>query len=213
MENIQPAQETTSPLSRRRILKTLLAAGVLGSGATVLQRTAAAQGGDVADYETLRKVLVERLLNTRYHVSDEGALLVMLGDEVWPGDGGGAAHADWLFNAQSGLKVDPHVALEQTIVTDIVHEGVPQGWNLEAVERIVNDAESLGLFDSINLVYQVLREKVHVETHGAHEAGVHKFTEWVNASSDFTTSEKNIINQATSQYMQTAVTQTDHDWY
>ena len=140
-------------ISRRELVQGLALLGLFGAGGGALAGAVVAEGnGTDPDYENLRKVLVERLVNTRYYLAEDGSVVVLLNDEVWPGDEGGAYHQDWLFNPNDGLKENPHAALEDTVVTDIEHKGIPQGWNLGGIDTILSTSRQLGLLDDANLV-------------------------------------------------------------
>lgn len=190
----------------------LLALLALGAGLKSTG-TAEAAEGIPPDFEVLKKVLIERLLNTRYYIGEDGSVVVFTHDEVWPGDGGGAQHSDWLFNSVTGLKTDAHPALEETIYTDIEHEGIPDGWDLSNVKTICDLAQQTELLGDTNLAYQVLREKIHVETHGAHEVGVQYFRSWVADSPELDAATKQTIDAAVQDYLAQAFPSDEHDWY
>lgn len=207
-------QDGGGELSRRELMGKVALLGLVASGGGLAASQALAQGTGVdPDKEVLRKVLIERLVNSRYYIAEDGSVVVLPHDEVWPGDSGGAYHADWLFNSVDGLKTEPNVALEQTVYTDIVHEGIPSGWDLSKIKRIIQSAEATGLLDDANLVYQVLREKIHVEMHGAHEYGVELFRGWIQDSPDYTAEQKSLIDRAATDYLSRPVVQTQHDFY
>lgn len=208
-------REERNGMSRRELLGRFALIGLMASAGGTIGGDALAQttGKSNPDYEALRKVLVERLLNTRYYFATDGSIVVLPRDEVWPGDTGGAYHADWLFNTVDGLKANPNAALEQTIITDIVHEGIPSGWDLTRVSQIINSAEAMGLLDDFNLIYQVLREKIHVETHGAHEYGVKMFQAWIQESAAYSQDQKDIVDRAAVDYLSRPIAQDHHDYY
>ena len=201
-------------ISRRELVQGLALLGLFGAGGGALAGAVVAEGnGTDPDYENLRKVLVERLVNTRYYLAEDGSVVVLLNDEVWPGDEGGAYHQGWLFDPNYGLKGNPHAALEDTVVTDIEHQGIPQGWNLGGIDAILSTSRQLGLLDDANLVYRVLREKIHIETHGAHDEGVKKLLDWVGHSDALTTDQKGLIADTIVEYTALPRPQTFHDFY
>ena len=207
-------EKSKEGMSRRELIQGLAVLGVIGASGSVLTGAASAvDTGTNPNIDTLKKVLIERLVNTRYYLTESGDVVVLLNDEVWPGDEGGAYHQDWLFNPDYGLKDNPHAALENNVETDIVHSGIPQDWNLESVSEILNSANQLGLLDDANLIYQVLREKIHLETHGAHNQGVQMFLDWVGGSDELTVDQKDLIADTVVQYLTLPRPQTNHEFY
>jgi hypothetical protein len=210
MEN----EETKNGISRRELMQSLTALGILGVGGSMLAGPAsAANSGNQLHRKTINKVLIERLVNTHFYEDDSGNVIVMLRDEVWPGDEGGAYHQDWLFNPEYGLKENPRAALEDTIETDVDHEGIPEGCDIDNISSILEMAKRLGLLDDANLLYRVLREKIHIETHGALDEGVRQFLSWIDEAPNLTQDQKNTVSDAAVQFLGLPRPQDDHDFY
>jgi hypothetical protein len=210
MEN----EQLKNGISRRELMQSLTALGLLGVSSTMLAGPAsAANSVNPLHRDTVNKVLIERLVNTHFYQDSDGNVIVLLKDEIWPGDEGSAYHQDWLFNPDYGLKENPRAALEDTIETDIEHSGIPQGSDIENIGEILEISKRLGLLDDANLLYQVLREKIHVETHGALDEGVRQFLDWVNELTDLTEEQRNNISGAAVRYLSLARPQENHNFY
>jgi hypothetical protein len=201
-------------VTRRQMVESLLLLGLLGAATGLDSSTASAQSTVSAQkYQRLRKTLIERLVNTRYHPAPDGSIVVLHGDEVWPGESGGAYHADWLFNELSGLANNPYAALEDTVIADKVHEGIMPETDLSPVTQILENAKLLGLFDDIGLIYQVMREKISIETAGAHSFGVRQFREWALVHPEFTQEQRDTIDSAATLFLNVAYPHSFHDFY
>lgn len=207
---------TGSKIDRRDWMFALAAASVAGIASQV-DRTGdianAQSGGSPPDLDVLCKVLVERLLNTRYSVESDGSIVVFPDDEIWPGDPGGATHSDWILNSTTGLKSDPAAALEPDVQNDLFHAGIESGWDLRQISDVMEFANDLKILDNANLIYRVLREKIHIETHGAHSRGVEMFQEWVYAHPTMDPSTQISVGEAVNEYLSMAVNQSAHSWY
>ena len=200
-------------ITRRELVGSLVLLGMFGATAQHATSAAGQEATGGASYEKLRQVLIERLVNTHYSTGPDGSIQVLPGDEVWPGQSGGAYHADWLFNDVTGLASDPRQALEDSIVAQEVHGGIVPGTDLSLVQQIVENAKALGLFDEGNLVYQVMREKMSVEAIGARTQGVKMFREWALANSEFTAEQQEFIDAAAASYMNVAWPHDDGHYY
>jgi hypothetical protein len=207
------SNDANNGLSRREVIGGIALLGLLGAVAVDRPQAAAQETTGNANYEALRRVLIERLINTRYYTGPDGSVYVLQRDEVWPGVAGGAYHADWLFNESTGLKRNPRAALEDTIVTETMHHGVPAGCDLSLVTQILDNAEALGLFDNIGLIYQVLREKINVETIGAHNYGVSLFRDWVANHPELSSEQRDTIDASAVAYLNVARPHDHHDFY
>jgi len=211
---ITTEEKSQNELSRRQMIQKLTALSLLSAGGSFLAGKASAEVLTIPSHQhELKKVLIERLVNTHYHQDENGTITVLMNDEIWPGDEGGAYHQDWLFNPDYGLKTNARAALEDTIETDINHKGIPQGCDLDCVDTLIDSAEQMGLLDDLNLVYHVLREKIHVETHGAHERGVEMYLDWAMASDSLSLEEKQIVGKNVKKFMALPRPQGDHEYY
>lgn len=202
--------EMDTGLTRRQVVESLLLLGFLGTAGFDASSASAQATTSVEKYEKLRRTLIERLVNTRYHQAQDGSIVVLPGEEVWPGESGGAYHADWLFNEINGLTNNPRAALEDSIVTNELHEGILSDTDLSPVTHILQDARKLGLFDDIGLIYQVMREKFSIETMGAHTQGVRQFREWALANQELTQEQRDAIDSAAMSFLNVARPHHEH---
>ncbi len=207
------SMEPPDGITRRELVGGIVALSLLSTVGTSSQSVSAQASVEPAHYEALRKTLIERLVNTRYYSAPDGSIHVLPHDEVWPGESGGAYHADWLSNGLTGLKTNPRIALEDTVIADAVHEGVPSGCDVSLVRQILDNAATLGLLDDAGLIYQVFREKISSETVGAHTYGVHQFHEWTLANPDLTKEQRDVIDSAVVSYLDVARPHHSHTWY
>jgi hypothetical protein len=205
--------DSTEGIRRRDVLGGMALFGLLGAAGTGLSQATAQAASAGANFEEVRKVLIERLVNTRYYTGPDGSVYVLPGDEVWPGESGGAYHADWLFNQLDGLKHNSRAALSDKVVAESEHFGVPSGADLSPVDEILKNAEMLGLLDDFGLIYRVFREKIAMETMGAHDYGVQLFREWAASNPELSDAQRAEIDAATVAYLNVARPHDHHLFY
>ena len=205
--------QLSETLSRRDLGKALLASAAVGFGGSMVSSSVAEAQLTSEQKASLSKVLIERILNTRYELDAQGVLTVHSGDEVWS-DGGGVFHQSWLLDEIAGLKADPRACLEETIFDSTVHTGIFPGIDLTVVEELLQRAEEAGILDDLNLMYWVLKEKIHVESLNAHLEGVERFNEWVQSHTSVGAVLKSDVHSLVAEYLSQPVTNgPDEDWY
>lgn len=201
------------PLSRRDLIKgiALMAALSSAAGGVVGGADAYAQSIPPGN-DALCKVLIERLLNTKFDIDSVGNVIVYEDDEVWRGDQGAAYHHEWLFDPEIGFKTNPQAALQANNPLIADHAGVDPGNYTEKISEILSNADFLNVLGESNLIYKVLKEKIHVETHGAHDRGVEMFLEWLRDSPDLSPEILAKIENLAQTYFDRPMVQVSH-WY